>query len=67
MESEGLKDESHMVMCMCVFVCVCTCSVLSDFATPWTVVHQVPLPMGCSRQEYWSRLPFPSPMHESEK
>ena len=23
--------------------------------------------MGFSRQEHWSRLPFPSPMHESEK
>ena len=23
--------------------------------------------MGFSRQEYWSRLPFPSPMHEGEK
>ena len=30
-------------------------------ATPWTVAHQAPLPMGCSRQEYWSGLPFPSP------
>ena len=29
--------------------------------TPWTVVHQVPLPMGFFRQEYWSGLPFPSP------
>ena len=31
------------------------------FATPWTVAHQAPLPMGFSRQEYWSELPFPSP------
>ena len=28
---------------------------------PWTVAHQAPLPMGFSRQEYWSGLPFPSP------
>ena len=33
------------------------------FATPWTVAHQAPLSMGFSRQEYWSRLPFPSPRH----
>ena len=26
-----------------------------------------PLSLGLSRQEYWSGLPFPSPMHESEK
>jgi len=31
------------------------------FATPWTVVHQAPLSMGFSRQEYWNGWPFPSP------
>ena len=31
------------------------------FVTPWTVVHQVPPSVGFSRQEYWSRLSFPSP------
>ena len=31
------------------------------FATPWTVGYQAPLSMGFPRQEYWSRLPFPSP------
>ena len=30
------------------------------FATPWTIAYQVPPPMGFSRQEYWSGLPFPS-------
>ena len=29
--------------------------------------HQAPLSLGFSRQEYWSGLPSPSPMHESEK
>ena len=32
------------------------------FATPWTVAHQAPPSMGFSRQEYWSGLPFPSPL-----
>ena len=31
------------------------------FATQWTVAYQAPLSMKFSRQEYWSRLPFPSP------
>ena len=31
------------------------------FATPWPVAHQAPPSMAFSRQEYWSRLPFPSP------
>ena len=35
---------------------------MSDsFATLWTVARQAPLPMGFSRQEYWSGLLFPSP------
>ena len=36
-------------------------------ATPETAAHQDPPSLGFSRQEHWSRLPFPSPMHESEK
>ena len=28
---------------------------------------EAPLSLGFSRQEHWSGLPFPSPMHESEK
>ena len=31
------------------------------FATPWTVAYKGSLSMELSRQEYWSRLPFPSP------
>ena len=36
-------------------------------ATPQKAAHQAPLSLGFSRKEHWSRLPFPSPMHESEK
>ena len=35
-------------------------------ATPWTAAHQAPPSLGFSRQEHWSGLPFPSPVHESE-
>ena len=28
------------------------------FATPWTAAYQAPLPMGFSRQEYWSGVPL---------
>ena len=41
----------------CVWLCV----------TPQTAAHQAPPSLGFSRQEHWSGLPFPSPMHESEK
>ena len=30
-------------------------------ANPWIVSCQVPLSMGLSQQEYWNRLPLPSP------
>ena len=36
-------------------------------ATPQTAAHQAPQSLGFSRQERWSGLPFPSPIHESEK
>ena len=45
----------------------CVCVLLTCFShvrlsvTPWTVAHQAALPMGFSRQEYWSGLPCPSP------
>ena len=35
--------------------------------TPETAADQAPPSLGFSRQEHWRGLPFPSPMHESEK
>ena len=43
------------------FSCVRLC------ATPETAACQAPLSLGFSRQEHWGGLPFPFPMHESEK
>ena len=49
-------------VCVCVCVCVCVfaqlCLTLCD---PWTLTRQALLSMGFSRQEYWSRLLFPTP------
>ena len=36
-------------------------------ATPEMAAHQASPSLGFSRQEHWSGLPLPSPMHESEK
>ena len=36
-------------------------------ATPETAAYQASPFLGFSRQEHWSGLPFPSPMHGSEK
>ena len=49
-----------VVICMCC--AVLRHSVMSDSLwPPWIVACQSPLSMGFSRQEYWSRLPYPSP------
>ena len=34
----------------------------NSFATPWTIAHQAPVSMGFPRKDYWSGLPFPSPV-----
>ena len=48
-------------LCVCVCVCVWELSHAQLFVTPRTVACQALLPMRFSRQEYWGRLPFPSP------
>ena len=40
------------------------CPTLCD---PIDGIHQAPPSLGFTRQEHWSGLPFPSPVHESEK
>ena len=35
--------------------------------TQWMAAHQASPSLRFSRQEHWSGLPFPSPVHESEK
>ena len=44
-------------------MCVCAQSLSHVwlFMIPWTVIHQPPLPMGFSRQEYWRGSQFPPP------
>jgi hypothetical protein len=44
------------IMCVCLVIgCV------RLLVTPWTVALQASLSMVFSRQEYWNRLPFPTP------
>ena len=51
-----------VVMASQMYACVARCfSRVQLSVTPWTVAHQAPLSIAFSRQEYWSRLPFPSP------
>ena len=49
-----------LLLLLSCFSCVRLC------VTPQTAAHQALPSLGFSRQEHWSGLPFPSPMHESE-
>ena len=44
-----------------ILCCAQSLSRVQLFTTPWVVAHQAPLSMELSKQEYWSKLPFPSP------
>ena len=56
----GRKAMINLLLLLSRFSCAQLC------ATSKTAVHQAPPSLGFSRQEYWSGLPFPSPMQESE-
>ena len=47
------ESETSGLALVCAFMLSC----VQLFETPWTVACQAPL----SGQEYWSRLPFPTP------
>ena len=47
-----------MELCGCMLSCF---GGVQLFETPWTVGLQAPLSMEFSRQEYWSRVPYPFP------
>ena len=61
LQADSLHAELLLLLLLSCFSHVRLC------ATPWTVAYQAPPSLGFSRQEHWSGLPFPSPMHESEK
>ena len=52
--SETQSHIWHGCCCLVAQSCLTLCN-------PMTVACQAPLSIGLSRQEYWSRLPFPSP------
>ena len=65
--SEGKSFACCHFICNLYIYTVLYCSRVRLCATPQTAAHQAPPSPGFSRQEHWSGLPFPSPMHESEK
>ena len=57
----GKKANTNLLLLLSHFSRVQLCVI------PQTAAHQAPLSLGFSRKERWSGLPFPSPVHESEK
>ena len=51
-------------MSLLLLLLLSRCSRVRLCVTPQKAAHQAPLSLGFSRQEYWSGLPFPSPMHK---
>ena len=60
-DGKGLRSlyKSESVNCSAAAKSLQSCPTLR----PQTAAHQTPLSLGFSRQEYWSGVPFPSPMH----
>ena len=57
-----IESSQNLLINTIVCVCVPSCSThLRFFVTLWTLALQGPLPMGFSRQEYWSGLPCSPP------
>ena len=54
----GVQGSYYVPGCCCCYLVTQSCLTLCD---PWTVARQAPLSVGFCRQEYWSRLLFPSP------
>ena len=67
------KELSTVCIALCWSLLLLLLLLLSRFspvwlcATPETAAYQASPSLGFSRQEHWSGLPFPSPMHESKK
>ena len=50
-----------LILKRCVYVCVCVFSCIQLFVTQGTTACQAPQYMELSKQEYWTKLPFPIP------
>ena len=55
------KQQTFRCSDFCLCVCAQSLSHVPLFGTPCAAVHQTPLSVGLSRQEYWSGLPFITP------
>ena len=76
LQSMGLKSRTRLsdftffLLSMCTYFAAAAAKSLQSCPTLCDPIDGSPPgspSLGLSRQEHWSGLPFPSPMHESEK
>ena len=66
-ELPGKAHIHTLLLLLLLLLLLCRFSRVQLCVTPEMAAHQASPFLGFSRQEHWSELPFPSPMHESEK
>ena len=59
--SSQTRTQGHVIQGTAHTPCAAVLSSVWLFVTPQTIVRQAPLSVEFSRQEFWSRLPFPTP------
>ena len=65
---DGPSGDVHVEnLLLCCWKRVFAMTSAFSWQNSFSLCHQAPPSLGFSRQEHWSGLPFPSPMHESEK
>jgi len=60
-QNKFMTSDKYFFFSFAVSMHISCFSPVQLFVTLWNIVHQTPLPMGFSRQEYWVGLPFPTP------
>ena len=67
MENKYFANLPNIKICPLALLLLLLLLLLSHFSrVQLCAALQAPLSLGYSRQEYWSGLPFPSPVHENE-
>ena len=66
-EKKGCKQENIKIQISLLLLLLSHFSRVQLCATPEMAAHQAPPSLGFPRQEHWSGLLLPSPMHENER
>ena len=62
----GSQEKNYTLLHLLLLLLLSCFSRVRLCAIPQMAAHQAPWSLGLSRQEHWSGLPGPPPIHESE-